>query len=500
MPSKSSRRAQPAQASPTERFLRIVALLGLVAVFALSGLLGVTRQNTAASGASSTPGIGSPTPLVFPTVPSTGTLLTLDKTYIHPSALFSVPHIVGWDLPPNGEEKLDPSNGIKISRAGATFINGAALSVAHIFVERDPDRKPKTVSDLSAYYDKTNLDAAWTNFTGGYKETKRHTDGDKFVIDFELYLNGNTFLGRQVSQFDGDWLKVTRLVTPDNNPQLMDTLQTTIWANFAVYAVQANTPISWPSINDSVFGYAVRYRPEWSLVNGTSGTAFIVSGTLNGATITMSTKVEPNKSIKADTDVRAWVTAQQATNAVLTVQPTTVNGVSGFNVSYNDPDADGNPRSAVSTLLNSPNGTLYTLTFVTSTRSLDLLGTDPTVPNEFAQLRATFMLLPVAQLIATLTPTATNTATITATSTNTPDTTPTLTSTNTSTQTVTSVATLAATIQSTVAAVTAAVTVVATSASTIVPATTEPTLASTIVSTTAPTVIATIAPTAVATS
>ena len=473
MPSKSSRREKPSQASPTERLLRIIALLGLVTVFALSGLLGITRQTTT-PGVSPTPGIGSPTPLTFPTVPSTGTVLTLDQTYIHPSALFSVPHIVSWDLPPNGEEKVDPSNGVKISRAGATFINGAVLSVAHVFVERDPDRKAKAVADLDAYYNKANLDAAWTNFIGGYKETKRRTDGDKFIIDFELYLNGNIFLGRQVSQFDGDWLKVTRLVTPDNNPQLMDNLQETIWSRFTVYMAQANIPIFWPSVTDSVFGYVVRYQPGWNLVNGTAGNPFIVAGPLRGANITMTTKAEPGKSVKADTDARAWVTAKQATNAILTVQPATINGVSGFNVSYSDPDTDGNARSAVSTLLNGPTGSLYSVTFVSSTRGIDFLGTDPTVPGELAQLRGTFMLIPANQLIATLTPTATSTATITPTATitstvtNTPDTTPTLTVTNTATITVTSLPTTAvATIAATSAPTTVAPTIATTAATTV---------------------------------
>lgn len=414
MPSKTNaRRKKSTQASPAERVLRVIALLGLVAVFALSGLLGISRTATTGSNLSPTPGVGSPTPLVFPTVSSAGTPIIADYTYIHPSALFSIAHLVGWDLPPSGEEKLDPSNGIKISRAGATFINGPALSVVHVFVERDPDRKAKTLADLNDYYDKKNLDAAWSNFTGGYKELKRSTVDDKYVIDFELYLNGNTFLGRQVSQFAGDWLKVTRLVTPNNNPQLMDGLQSLLWSHFTLYSVQADTPILWPAVTDSVSGYAVRYEPQWSLVSGTAGMSFIVSGTVGTATITMTTHAEPGKAINSDADVRAWVTAQQRANTILTVKPTTINTVSGYNVSYNDPDADGNSRSAVSTLLNGPNGTLYTLTFISTAHGIDLLGSDPTVPAELAQLRATFMLIPAAQLIATLTPTATSTATIT---------------------------------------------------------------------------------------
>ncbi|MHB8629699.1 MAG: hypothetical protein ACYDBJ_25060 [Aggregatilineales bacterium] len=412
MPPKSKSR-KVAGPSNSERLLRILALLALVAVFALSGL-GIARQNQNANASiSPTPGVSSPTPNTFPTVPPGGTILTLDRTYFQPSALFSVPHIVGWDLPPDGEERVDPSQGSTISRAGATFINGPALSVVHVFAERDLTRKAKTLADLDAYYDKKNLDAAWSNFTGGYKETGRRTDGDKFIINFELYLNGNTYLGRQVSQFDGDWLKVSRLVAPNNNPALMDALQTVIWSAFTIYPAEASPPLAWPAIADPVMGYAIRYRPEWTSIAGGAGVPNIVSGPLRTATITMTTRAEPGKVVKADADVRAWVTSLTASATVQTVQPTTINDVNGFNVSFNDPDADGNPRSAVATLLNGANGTLYTATFISTAHGVDLLSSDPTVPPELAQLRATFIIIPTSQLVPTLTPTVTPTPTVT---------------------------------------------------------------------------------------
>jgi len=421
MPPKSKRR-KAAGPSRSETLLRILALLALAAVFALSGL-GLVQNNQNANAnpsVSPTPGAGSATPLTFPTVPPGGTVLTLDRTYFHPSALFSIPHIVGWDLPPDGEERTDPAGGSTISRAGATFINSPALSVVHVFVERDPKRTAKTVSDLNAYYDKTNLNAAWSNFTGGYKETKRRTDGDKYIIDFELYLNGNTYLGRQVSQFDGDWLKVSRLVAPNNNAALMDALQNTVWSAYTLYPAEASSPISWPSIADPVMGYAIRYRPEWNSIASGAGVPNIVSGTLGTATVTMTTRAEPGKAVKADADVRAWVSTLTAGATVQTVQPTTINNVSGFNVSFNDPDADGNPRSAVATLLNGANGMLYTATFISSAHGVDLLSSDPTVPPDLAQLRATFILVPTSQLVPTLTPTITPTPTASSTASATP--------------------------------------------------------------------------------
>ena len=359
---------------------------------------------------SSATGVKVLTPVAFPTVPPGGTVLTLDGTYFQPSALFSIPHIIGWELPLDGEERTDPAQGSTISRAGVTFINSPALSVVHVFAERDPNRKAKAVADLDAYYDKTNLDQAWSNFTGGYKETGRRTDGDKFIINFELYLNGNTYLGRQVSQFDGDWLKVSRLVTPSNNPALMDALQTTIWAAFTLYPVEASLPLAWPAITDPVLGYAIRYRPEWTSIAGGAAIPNIVGGPLRAATITMTTRAELGKVVQAEADARSWVTSLITGATIQTVQPTRINGVNGFNVSFNYSDADGNPRSAVATLLNGPNGMLYTITFISTAYSIDLLGSDPSVPPELSQLRATFIIIPTNQLVPTLTPTVTLTS------------------------------------------------------------------------------------------
>ncbi len=492
MPSKTKKRSPGASAS--EKFLRILALVALVAIFALSGLQIAQNQSTTAANTTPTAN-GSPTALTFPTVPSGGTPLVLDKTYFHPSLMFSIPHILGWDLPPDGEEKLDPTNGLKISRAGATFINSNALSVVHVFIERDPDRKAKVVADLDAYYDKKNLDAAWSNFTGGYKETGRHPDGDKFVIDFQLFLNGNTYLGRQVSQFDGDWLKVSRLVTPNNNSGLMDALQKTVWAAFTVYPAEASLPIAWPSVADPVLGYAVRYSPDWAQVAGTPGAAFIVSGPLRGASITMTTNAVPDKAIKAEADARAWVMAANASATVQTVQAATINGINGFNISYIDPDSDGNPRSAVSTLLNGPDGNLVSLTFVSSARNLDLLGTGATVPPELAEVRTTLMLIPKSQLIPTLTPTITPTASMTSTPTATPDVSNTPTASSTLSSTPSQAATAASTAQvGTAPATQSAAQSLVSQTATIALTTSMPT-----VSTTQPTAQPTIAPTTIST-
>ncbi len=410
-PIRKSTRSAPDKTG--QRALRIIALLFFVAIFGLSGLQ-LSRPNTTpgSTDVAATPLPGSPTAITFPPVPAGGTVLTADYTYVHPSAIFSITHLQGWDLPAQaGEERTDPtSSATRLSRAGATFINGAAYSVLHLFAENDPQRAAQTLDQLDKYYDKANLDAAWQNFSGGYKELDRKTDGDKFIIDFDLYLNGNTYLARQISHFDHGWLLVSRLVAPDNNAQLLDQLQTVTWNTFTLYPNETTTPITWSAVADTAMGYVLKYPASWNQSSGAPGLPYLITGTLNTVTVTLTTGAVSGKAVKSEAEVRAWVAALNPKNTVQTVAPTTSGDASGFNVSFSDPDPDGNPRSAISLLINGVNGTLYTATYITTLRNLDLLNSaDTSIPPELAQSRGSLLLLPVAKLVPTLTPTMTPT-------------------------------------------------------------------------------------------
>jgi len=135
-------------------------------------------------------------------------------------------------------------------------------------------------------------------------------------------------------------------------------------------------------------------------------------------TITMTTQGDPGKAARTDPDARAWITARNPKAVVQTVKPFSSGDASGYVVSYNDPDADGNPRSSVATLLNGTNGTLYSAIMLSTTRGIDLLNdADKTIPPELGQMRSSFITLNTARMIPTLTPTNTLTPTITPTNT-----------------------------------------------------------------------------------
>jgi hypothetical protein len=395
---------------------RVGALI-LIFVFVFAGVL--TANNTTTVTATPTVDRLQPPTIVFPTVPPGGTSVVADYTYFHSSGLMSLPHLVGWDPAAQGsdqgpEQRVEPvgtpgaPGSSQSTLVGVTFINSAALSVVHAFSEKDPARKATTLQQLDQYYDKANLDQAWSNFKGGWTELNRRTEGDLFIINFELRLDQNTYLGRQISRFNQDWLMVLRLVTPNNNPALLDQLQNAILPTYHIWPQTLSTPLSWSAIADYAAGYLIKYPPDWRKVDGSIGRPFTVSGTLGPDTITLVTHSEPGKTIKTEDDARNWIKTSLPNAAIQTVKAETRGDTTGFSVSYTIPDADGNQQSAVVTLLNGAKETLCIANLQSSARGQNLLDeSNKAISPDLARVRGSFMTLPLDQLVPTPIPTAT---------------------------------------------------------------------------------------------
>jgi len=399
--------------------MRVLAVL-LTVIILVTAVYGLTGTQTTVA---VTPTASALTPttvpvVVFPTVPPGGTTLTAAYTYFHPSGLLSLPYLLGWDLPDNGGEEVTeppaPAAGTtpdaskpQITRVGATFINNETLSVIHVFAEKDPSRKAQSVADLDAYYTKDNLNGAWANFTGGWTETNRGAQGDLYILNFELKLNNSTYLARIVSRFSGEWLVVSRLVVPNNNPQLLDQLQNAIFPKIQIWTQALTVPLTWRAVADPVSGYVVKFPSEWHLVDGAPGYPYTITAPLGTDTITMTTHGESSTGIKSQDDVLTYTKKTWPNSTVQTIKAITIGTTTGFSVSYTSPDSDGNQHSAVASLLNA-NGMLYVINFQSLTRKGDLLDeTNKDIPAELAQVRNSFFALPMNQMVPTLTPSPT---------------------------------------------------------------------------------------------
>ena len=400
---------------PRMRVMAVI-LTVIMLVTAIYGLSG--SATTILSTPTDNPLTATVPAVVFPTVPPGGMTLTAATTYFHPSGVISLPYLLGWDLPQDGgEEVTEPptpaagttpdANASTITRVGTTFINSAALSVIHVFAEKDPARKVAAVADLDGYYTKANLDGAWVNFKGGYKELNRGVQGDLYILNFELYLDSSTYLARIVSRLNGDWLMVARLVVPNNNAQLLDQLQAAVFPKFQLWPQALTSPLKWRALADPVSGYVVKFPSEWHLEDGAPGYPYTVTASLGTDTVTLTTHGEASKGISGEADVRAYAKTTWPSSTVQSVKAITVGQTAGFAVSYTNPDSDGNQHSAVANLLNA-NGMLYVINFQSLTRKTDLLDTtNKDIPAELDQVRDSFFPLPLPEMVPTLTPSPT---------------------------------------------------------------------------------------------
>lgn len=395
------------------RALRILAVLFFVGVLVLATLPNVGITSTSTSTASFTPA-SNQNPM--PDVPAGGTVVNITRTYFHTSGLIGVPKLFEWDLPQGGgEENILPSDAAAFQRAGIMFINSNAQSVVHTFAERDPNFAPTSIADLDKHFTAAYLAQAWKDYTGGWRELGRRTEGDTHVIDFELKVDtpaqqggGNltaTYLGRQIAKLDNGWVMVIRLVAPPNNLELLNRLQAVVVPNFRLYLTALGSPTNWSSITDFALGYVVKFPPTWNLLEGSAGSPYTVVGKIGNETITMTTRVQAATTIQDEAAAQAWVVTAVPKATIVRASATGINGLQGFIVAYSDPDPDGNQRSAVTVLLNGPTNRVFVITQQYSARGLDLSDVNNVnLPPELRQSRESFFIVPTNDLAVTATP------------------------------------------------------------------------------------------------
>ncbi len=403
----------------------------MIAAIALSAILpiftnnAVTAQQTAVA-------TDAPT-VTSPPVMTDFTSIKFDDDYLHPSGLFSVAQPTGW-IP--GQETSKP-DGVEI-----TMNNGALLSV----IQSSVQIAPTVVPDLDAVnelYTQATLNSSWSNYsryaeTGlNYRETSRTRDDNKLTIDFELKnTRGQIFVARQVAWWDTDWVYSIRVVTPDNQIELLKYMMDNLVASFKPNRIFAGTPGDWRAYFDPSNNLVIRYPADWRVSDSAIGRPTTIDGP------TASVRVQ-SQSVSAALDeaaARAWVSANIAGATITSAKETQRGEHSGFMVAYTYSDADGNSNSGLVLLLNGTDNTLYSANLRIFEANVDLNEDTAQVSHtQLVNILGTFQLLsglnvPLPTATPTITlppPTATSefTATPTATETSLPTNTPTITNT-----------------------------------------------------------------------
>lgn len=402
---------------------RATIILGVIMVIAIgsSAILPLfTRQANQALTPQPTT---APSPTFPPPVTDFSTI-QFNQDVLHISGLFSLAQPTGWVA---GQQTSNPTGAeLTMNNADLLSVIQASVQVAAVPLAN--------LDALDAIYTKQALDASWSNYRNP-RETARTRENDRIIIDFELKnARQQTFLARQVSWYDTDWIYSVRVVTPENQINLLKYVIDNLIPTFKPNRIFAGTPADWRAYFDPTASFVIRYPSAWTLTDSAPGRP----ASIDGSNVALRLQGQSVSAPLDETAARAWVTSAVSGAAITSVQPVTRGGQNGFSVAYTYTDSDGNPNSGLALLINSADNVVYSANLRLFEPNVDL-NTDTAIAAhpDLAQVLGTFQLLsglnvplPTATPTLTLpppsptleaTPTFTATATFTATLTFTPE-------------------------------------------------------------------------------
>jgi len=403
----------------------------MIVVIALSAILPIFTNNAAS--ALNTPVATNAPTVTSPPVVSDFSGIKFDTDYLHPTGLFSVAIPTGW-IP--GQQTTN-SNGVEI-----TMNNGALLSVIQTSVQISQSAVPD-LDTIDSLYTSATLNSSWSNYskyadTGlNYREQSRTRADNKLVIDFELKnTGGQVFVARQVAWADQDWIYSIRVVTPENQINLLKYLMDNLVKSFKPNRVFDGTPGDWQAYFDPSNNLIIRFPSDWRITDSAPGRP----ASIDGSTGSLRVQAQSVSAALDEAAARNWVSANVPGATVTIAKDTKRGDLSGFMVAYTYADADGNPNSGLALLLNGANNMLYSANLRIFEANVDLnTDTAQVSHSDLMKILSSFQLLtgikvPLPTPTPTFTlppPSATSefTATPTATETALPTNTPTITNT-----------------------------------------------------------------------
>lgn len=363
MSKKSSRRRRS-----TQQLVLIV--LGVVLIFIFVITLFAT-PNTATSPVSvddddlaNSISTAAPAEITIPTPNPDGPQLEYGEPLVQSSGMFQVTLPTGWIAERNNYEP-------EIPRARITSRNAARLSVIDVMLQFGVNYPSHQVL-ADNFFDESYFFTAWQEYDG-FSETNRSV-GDTVTIDFDLIAEGVNYLGRQIAWLDGDWLHMLRLIVPDNNPPLLEALSETMPQTFISYVDQRGQSYSLTAYADRSQRLLLRYQ-GWRFVSGGFGTPVVLEDPVSGARLAVRTVADTMlESLEA---AEAYVTEELRPGVeTQSAQVTTRIFATGYYVSYQDQDSDGNTIAGLVALLNDDAGTLYIAEIRVQAAETDLLSAD----------------------------------------------------------------------------------------------------------------------------
>ncbi len=360
---------------------RATIILGVIMIIAIgsSAILPLFTSNT-----TSTSPTQAATDTVVPTfAPSITDFsgIQFNTDYLHPTGLFSVAQPTGWTI---GTQPVQPQG------AEVTMNNADIFSVIQVSLQ-EASAPINSLDDVDAMNSPAELSQSWSNYRSE-RETARTRQDNKLIIDFEMQnARSQTFVARQTSWYDTDWVYSVRVVTPNNQIDLLKYLMDKEVASFKPYRIFVGTPADWSAYYDQTAGFIIRYPTTWSLTDSAPG----LPASIDGPTSKLRVEAVSASAPLDEAAARSWVTSNQAGATVTSVQPVTRGDLTGFSVAYTYTDSDGNADSGLALLLNGKNNKLYIANLQIFEANVDLNKDDQQVTHDdLVKVLSTFQLLP----------------------------------------------------------------------------------------------------------
>lgn len=339
-----------------------LVLGGFMALVLIAGvILPLFQSNTTTT----TADVPDPTDIPTPTFPPPVTdfsAIALDQLYLHPTGLYTIAQPTGWTV-------TSPATQQGVAQVGMN--NAQNLSVIDAYVQQ-PSTPVTTLDEVSAILTRDALAQTWTRYNN-WTETNRRIENERLLIDFAITFSRTQYVARQVSWTDGTYIYSVRVVVPANGTELLRYLIEALPPTLQLNGQLAVAPFEWQSYYDYSTNAIVRFPQTWTVQDSAPGrTASILSA--DGAALRLD--FQPLTGALDEAAARAYVQAALPNATIASVAPITRDSASGFSVTYSYTNADGEPFSGQSVLLDNA-GTLSAANLRFAGANIDLNSLPP---------------------------------------------------------------------------------------------------------------------------
>jgi hypothetical protein len=352
-----------------QRATVVGAVLGVIVIltFVISLIAPGGKSTSNQSLATVTPygTLPPPTEVVFPP-PEPNPALEGEPPYIHSSGYFQTFRPAGQDW------IIDEGSSVNASSVARVVIQSPQrLAVIHNYIQ--PGIEYESLDSFSQnFLTEQHFSGAWADYEN-WTETKREITSDSVIVDFGLVSGGKHYLARTTYRLDGTWLFVTRLVVPDNNPGLLDLLQSLVVPAFVGFHDLMALPQGWPAYIDQQLGLILKHPSGWELAGGGTGRPVTFSIPSGDAKDMVRVWTVSSKAITSAEEAQTWVSENEPGVTILGANPVQREAGKGYQVAYTVRDTAGDVHSGLMVLLNDQAGTLFVASLQIAPPDLNLL-------------------------------------------------------------------------------------------------------------------------------